>query len=231
VHGFFAWCGTTDLSTNRPFTFSNPVETIRKFTARQVREEQEATLATTSIDDLLKMFSALMRWKNGVLVRPFALLYFAGIRPYELNRLAGREDELINLKTGVIHIPANVSKTKHPRQIDIPENLATWLKAYPEDLIPKNFGNLNKKARKHYKLAHDEQRHSFISYHVALHRSIGDAALQAGNSESIVKRHYLNVHTREEGSLFSRIMPDLERRRAIIAPEPEIEVPSHLKAV
>ena len=34
-----------------------------------------------------------------------------------------------------------------------------------------------------------EARHSFISYHVALHRSIGDAALQAGDSEGIVKRH------------------------------------------
>jgi len=31
-------------------------------------------------------------------------------------------------------------------------------------------------------------RHSFISYHIALHRSTGDAALRAGNSELIIMR-------------------------------------------
>jgi hypothetical protein len=46
-----------------------------------------------------------MRWRGGVLVRPFALLYFAGIRPDELKRMAGREKELFNLRTGSITIP------------------------------------------------------------------------------------------------------------------------------
>lgn len=207
LQGFFAWSATADTATNRPFTFSNPVEGIRKFSARQVREEQDAKPATTSPQDALHLFSVLSRWRGGVLVRPFALLYFAGIRPGELERMKGRESELVNLKTRTITIPANVSKTRHERQIAISDNLAAWLKASPGDLMPMNFAALNKKVRKHFKHSHDEARHSFISYHVALHRSIGDAALQAGNSESIVKRHYLNTHTREEGGEFFRIVP------------------------
>lgn len=250
LHGFFAWAATPDAGSNRPFTFSNPVEGIRKFTARQVREEQDAKPSTTSPEDVRRLFSVLMRWRGGVLVRPYAYLYFAGLRPDELKRIAGlrpdelekkegltpeelkslasREPDLVNMKTRTITIPANVSKTRHERQVAISDNLAAWLKAFPGDMIPKNFEALNKKARKHFKLSHDEARHSFISYHVALHRSIGDAALQAGNSESIVKRHYLNTHTREEGGEFFRIVPG--KRRAELA-KPAKKQPSHLRAV
>jgi integrase len=229
LHGFFAWSSKPDIGTSRPFCFSNPVDEVRKFTARQVREQQASKVITTSTEDTRRIFSALMRWKNGVLVRPYALLYFAGLRPSEVAKIAGRDSELINLKTRTIIIPANVSKTHHERQVHISENLAAWLKAYPVDTIPMNYEALNKKARKHFKLTHDEQRHSFISYHVALHRSIGDAALQAGNSESIVKKHYLNTHTREEGDEFFRIVPG--KNRAILRPAETSPAPTHLKAI
>lgn len=231
LHGFFEWCAASDASTNRPFTFANPAATVRKFSSRQVREEQDAKPATTSPEDVRRMFSVLMRWRGGVLVRPFAFLYFAGIRPDELKRMAGRERELVNLKTRTITIPANVSKTRHERQVAISDNLAAWLKAFPGELIPTNFEALNKKVRKHFELTHDEARHSFISYHVALHRSIGDAALQAGNSEGIVKRHYLNTHTQDEGSAFFRSVPDLAGSKAALAPQPAPVAKKHLKVV
>jgi len=150
LQGFFAWCAKADAASNRPFTFTNPVEGTRKFSARQVREEQDAKPVTS---------------------------VFSG------------------------------------------------------PVIPPDFERLNKKVRKHFGLSHDEARHSFISDHVALHRSIGDAALQAGNSEAIVKRHYLNTHTREEGGEFFRIVPDPKRRRAVLAPEKEVNPNPHLVAV
>lgn len=229
LQGFFAWSTIADAASSRPFTFSNPVEGIRKFSSRQVREEQEAKPATTSPEDVRRLFSVLMRWRGGILVRPFALLYFAGIRPDELKRMARREAELVNLKTRTITIPANVSKTRHERQVSISANLVAWLHAFSGDLIPRNFEALNKKVRKHFTLSHDEARHSFISYHVALHRSIGDAALQAGNSESIVKRHYLNTHTREEGDAFFRVVPC--ERRAKLEIDRKAQRPGQLKVV
>ncbi len=216
LHGFFAWCAIPDAPSNRPFLFENPVTSVRKFSARQVREDQSAKPETTSPENLIKQFTALMRWRNGALVRYFALLYFAGIRPDELKRMSGREDELINLKTKTITIPADVSKTRHERQVTISKNLLNWLNYAPASIIPKNFDRLAKRARAKFKLTHDEARHSFISYHVALHRSIGDAALQAGNSESIVRLHYLNLHPSEEGDQYFRIVPVPEERRARI---------------
>lgn len=231
LSGFFSWASTPDPATNRPFTFENPVAKVRRFKARAVRDEQDAKPATTTPARVRRMFSVLLRWRDGLLVRYFAYLYFSGIRPEEIKRLAPREAELVNLKTGIITIPANVSKTRHERQVRISENLAAWLEfTKGKPIIPPNFDRLTKLARKHFSLSHDEARHSFISYHVALHRSVGDVALQAGNSESIVRRHYLNTHTREEGAEFFRIVPDKKWRRAVLA-KPLAKSRPHLKVV
>jgi hypothetical protein len=218
-----------DLTTNRPWCFTNPVANVKQFSAQQVAE-QRPPKATTSPEDLRHMLSFLMRYQGGKLVKFFVLSYFAGIRPEgELEKLAKREKELINLKTRCITIPANMSKTKADRQITISDNLFRWLTAYKDfPIIPVNFKTNHWKVRTHFELKRDETRHSFISYHVAVHRSVGDVALQAGNSESMVRKHYLRLHTREEGDEFFRIIPG--KRRAVLA-EPKQEQPSHLRAV
>ena len=235
ISQFFDWAMTEDLSTNRPWCFANPVEKVRKYTAQQVAE-QRPEKSTTSPDDLRHFFSFLMRYRGGRFVKTFALAYFAGIRPSkddsELTKLAEHEEDFINLKTGQIFIPAKFSKTKNDRQITITDNLRAWLEAYRDfPIIPTNYGTPLSKIRTHFDLKRDETRHSFISYHVALHRSIGDAALQAGNSESMVRKHYLNLHTKEEGEAFFAIVPDLETRRAIVAKEIVQSAPGALKAV
>jgi Type I restriction enzyme R protein N terminus (HSDR_N) len=88
LNGFLSWSATPDAGTNRPFTFENPVAAVRKFSARQVREGQDAKPHTTSPEATAHFFSVLMRWRGGVLTRYFAFLYFAGIRPDELKRLS-----------------------------------------------------------------------------------------------------------------------------------------------
>jgi|14_taG_2_1085336.scaffolds.fasta_scaffold05738_1 hypothetical protein len=232
LNHFFKWAGESDLPTNRPWCFSNPVESVRRFTAKQV-SEQRAPVSITSPNDVQRLLSVLLRWRDGCLSKCFALAYFAGIRPDgELRKLAKREKELINLKTRTIHIPAEVSKTKESRQVTISDSLAEWLTALDDrPIVANNFDRLMKQARKHFNLSHDETRHSFISYHVALHRSVGDAALQAGNSESIVKKHYLNLRPQEEGASFFSIIPDLGSRRAISSPEITHSTPASLKAI
>jgi hypothetical protein len=42
---------------------------------------------------------------------------------------------------------------------------------------------------------------------VGKHRSIGEAALQAGNSESIIRKHYLDLKTTDEAERFCGILP------------------------
>ncbi len=178
----------------------------------------------------MRIFSVLMRWKEGKLVRYFAYTYFAGIRPEEMLRFAPLEESLVNLKTRTITIPANVSKTRHERKVMISPNLMEWLRRFPGPIYPTNFRRLNSQIRKHFGISHDEARHSFISYHVALHRSLGEAALQAGNSETIIRRHHLNLHPQEEGAAFFQIVPTKNNRKAILAPS--VESPQqHLRAI
>ena len=100
-----------------------------------------------------------------------------------------------------------------------------------QPIVPKNFDRLNKEFRKQHGFTHDETRHTFISYHVALNRSVGDVALQAGNSESIVKKHYLNIFPQEEGRSFFQIVPDLENELAIFSDKEEVELKSNLKVI
>jgi len=169
--------------------------------------------------------------KSGAFVPAYALLYFAGTRPAELQRLGSKRAEFINRRTTTINIPASISKTKEKRLLTIGENPAAWLDAFPGPIIPPNYRRGNEQIRKHFKPTHDEARHSFISYHVALHRSTGDAALQAGNSEAVVKGHYLNTHPAEEGAAFFAIVPDLEARRAVLSTEIPHPVPGALKAI
>ena len=167
----------------------------------------------------------------------FALAYFAGIRPStdqgELAKLSVREDELINLTTGRIMLPADMTKTKDSRPIVISDNLNAWLQAYKDlPIVPVNLKNDYQKIRSKFGLQNDETRHSFISYHVALHRSIGDTALQAGNSERMIKKHYLDHHSKEEGQAFFSIYPNKKTSTAEFRKmKKEEKKHGHLKAI
>jgi hypothetical protein len=74
--------------------------------------------------------------------------------------------------------------------------------------------------RQKFDVGHDVLRHTFISMHVAKFRSMGDAALQAGNSESIIRRHYLNVTTPQEADAFFNVLP---ARRGAAQPLPAVQ--------
>ncbi len=117
---------------------------------------------------------------------------FAGVRPgVPSGEITKLEPEDINLETGMIHIRAEVSKVREPRRVAIQPNLAAWLRAYPLKKYPIVVGNFQKKRAKfkdQFDLTHDVLRPTFISMFVAKFRSIGEAAIQAGNSENIIRR-------------------------------------------
>ncbi len=135
LSSFFKWAGKTDLPTNRPWTFNNPTDNIPAYSNKRVSEERP-DIVTTPPETTKELLSYAMNYKGGKLAKWFAFAYFAGIRPStdlgELVKLARREDELINMTTGTIMLPANVAKTKYSRQVTISENLKLWLKAYKD---------------------------------------------------------------------------------------------------
>lgn len=207
LSSFFNWCA----DPRRRWVTSNPVDHVHKF-----KNTGRGVIEALSIKDALRLMRKVEKFKDGRLVPYFALALFAGIRPGpdgELHKLATQpdRDKLIDRKRGVIHIPESISKTSQKRQIVIRPNLARWLDLFGTDILPVNHDRDVKTLRRRHGLTHDVLRHSFITYHVSAFRSVGDAAIEAGNSEAVTKKHYLNLATQREGLAFWRIAPKGEK--------------------
>ena len=169
---------------------------------------------TLTAEQAEKLMRHIETFAGGVFVSYFSLCLFAGIRPSVLvGEISKLRPENINLDTGVIHIEPEVSKVRMKRNVTILPNLAAWLRAYPLDRFPiipkKNATNLRRLIFEQFGLTHDVLRHTVISMHVGKFRSMGEAALQAGNSESIIRKHYLDLKTPAEAEAFFSILPAL----------------------
>jgi len=185
----------------------NPIEK----TPHHRIHHRRGSAVTITAEKAQKLMEHVEQYKGGRLVPYFALCLFAGIRPSIIDgEISKLQPEQINLSTGVIHIEPEVSKVRMKRLVTIQPNLAAWLKAYPLDrflIVPTNITKIRRKVFDAFELGHDVMRHTFISMFVAKYRSMGEAALQAGNSESIIRKHYLDLKSKEEAEQFFGILP------------------------
>ncbi|MCU0792167.1 MAG: site-specific integrase [Opitutaceae bacterium] len=214
LHAFFAWAEKAP----RKWITSNPVAEVKTITLTRGLPE---IISVRTARDLMS-FVATYRGQGkepkpaGFLVPYFSLALFAGIRPAinegEIIRL-GRLKNLaavIDLKNRVIRITPEIAKTKDIRQVTIQPNLESWLRAYPGDKFPITPPSLFDEVsfvRKKFALGHDVLRHTFITMHVTKFRSMGDTALQSGNSEKMIKKHYLNIANPDDADAFWSIVP------------------------
>jgi hypothetical protein len=220
LRSFFAWCMGMENDSPMPgvvrrWHVENPAASVPK---EQTEEGVPEVLAVEAAVNLMKEVELV---RGGEVVPYFALALFAGIRPGpggELVKLAAHEGlnvphrsaggrPLMDFERGTLTIPADVAKTGRKRVVTIQDNLKAWLAAYPGPVFPRGHDRVIKSIRKRCGLGHDVLRHSFISYHVAAFGSKGRTALEAGNSEAIIDKHYLNLPTEAEGRAFFSIMP------------------------
>ena len=203
------------FALQRDWITDNP---LMKIPPRRIRRRRGG--ATTFTAQQAKDLMAYVEEHHTSAVPFFALCLFAGIRPClrtgEILRLPA---EHVKIDASMICLDAKASKVREPRNITIQPNLSAWLKAYPLDkfpIIPANLQHIREKVALKFPLSHDVMRHTFISMFVAKFRSIGEAAIQAGNSEGIIRRHYLDLKSPEEAAEFFGILP---RSAATAAPE------------
>lgn len=202
LHSFFAWCG----EGQRRWLGDNPAAPVQKFKVNRGVPDALTVAQAASLMDYVAGY------EGGKLGRYFALALFAGLRTGEggeLHKLATHPErgKLIDLKNNVIHVQPEVSKTGQYRQIKIRPNLRRWLLDSPAEILPTNHNRLVKHVRARFKLSHDVLRHTFFSMYVAAFDSVGRAALEGGNTEGIIRRHYLNLSSLEEGKQFWEIEP------------------------
>ncbi|OAM88246.1 site-specific integrase [Termitidicoccus mucosus] len=202
-------CAFFNHAVRKEWVGGNPVAKIPRNRIEHNRGSAEALTAERAAQLMAHVESV----HGGAFVPFFALCLFAGIRPEgEISKLPAAD---VRLENAAITIEPWVSKVNMRRLITIQPNLAAWLKAYPLDEYPvippkdkmKSIAKKLTRIRQKFGVGHDVLRHTFISMHVGKFRSMGDTALQAGNSESIIRRHYLNVTTTQEAEAFFGIAP------------------------
>ena len=205
----------------RKIIAANPLAEIPQVKIQKARGTA-ATLSAAEAADFLRWLESYLGQRNkngtwwgkpGCMVPYFALALFAGVRPdWRDGEMAKLRPEHVRLDTGVILIEPEVSKVNEKRAVTIQPNLRLWLERYPLDEFPiipsRRFKAMWKDVREQRKLPHDVLRHTYISMTAGAFRSVGDAALQAGNSEAVIRRHYLDLKSVEEADAFWRIVPE-----------------------
>jgi len=136
--------------------------------------------------------------------RYFAIGLFAGVRPYEIDRLKPKD-----ISEQYIEITAANAKCRKRRLVTIEPNLKAWLQ------VSSKTPTKNKRRRKlaltnaaNIGWYTDVMRHSFASYHLAFHESADKTALEMGHRDTrMLFRHYRELVTREEAVEFWKIYP------------------------
>lgn len=138
-----------------------------------------------------------------------AMVLFGGVRVEEVEKL---DWNAVNFKTGHIEISVAVSKVSSERFCPILPNLKKWLLPISKPsgrIVSRTLLHAQRKVWKKadlYPWTPDAHRHSFISYR---RRIIGDVqtALDAGTSETVIKKHYKRPVTPKDANLYFAIVP------------------------
>jgi integrase len=197
------------------------------------KQRREQTIETWSPDEL----KTILETVHHEFLPWVVLSAFAGIRTFELfpdEKFVAekRKDVLkwsdIDLDAGRIVVPAAVSKTAEKRALSIHPTLAAWLRL----IQPANLFELDSeilsgsppwRPRKSWggqscidRLAStlgtawkkNALRHSFGTYRVQQTQSAGATALEMGNSERMIKAHYLDAgRTPDEAAEWFSLAP------------------------
>jgi integrase len=151
-------------------------------------------LATAQIDRDAAKTGSNHRYIGAQGLLPLLVLgAFAGMRTAEVQRQLWND---IHLEAGQIEVTAEKGNTAQNRLIPIQPNLAAWLKRCKRTgetccdygRVPDALARLSQRAEVEWK--HNGLRHSYISYRVAQTQDVPKVALEAGNSERMIFKHY-----------------------------------------
>lgn len=146
------------------------------------------------------------------LVQYLALCLFGGLRPSEAFRIQPE-----NMRDGHVEVYGKKVRARNRRLVTIGETLKAWLDKYPGDFSPVNLQRRIIAVRKGtavtdfgpvepIRWTQDCMRHSFVSYHYAIHGAKATAT-EAGHSEAVLFQHYRELVRRADADMFWGILP------------------------
>ena len=205
LHNFFGYC------VGRGYTEENPVARADKV---KVLRKPPGILSTADTAALLAAASA-------EIVPALAIGFFAGLRTAEIQRLDWQQ---IDLRRNFIEVTAENAKSSQRRLVDITPNLRAWLEPHARPSGPVRLTEMRHHdrfdvARKTAGIGWPPNacRHSYASYHLALHQDAAKTSLQLGHTNTAVLfQHYRELATREDAAAYFEIMPDNVQPKNII---------------
>ncbi|MBL9138514.1 MAG: site-specific integrase [Verrucomicrobiales bacterium] len=141
-----------------------------------------------------------------------AITFFAGLRSKEVQRLDWTD---VDLARAFIAVGRDKAKTASRRLVPIAPNLAEWLALDRQEsgpLWPKRewaFHQAQSSTAERAGLSWRENaaRHSFCSYRLAQIRNSAQVAMEAGNSQTMIHRHYAELVRPDEADQWFGIRP------------------------
>ncbi len=156
----------------------------------------------------------LFEWvvdKEPVILGRLALEAFAGLRFSSASKLSLDD---INFTEEGLSLPASKIKTRRRQYLDeLPANLWEWLRVAKEDcwqIGEHDYRHRKCAAFKYAGVPHPRNclRHSFATYHVALHKDAGwTARLLCHRNQQQLYTHYLGRATAKEGEAYFNVRP------------------------
>jgi len=181
-----------------------------------------------TVDELRRVLDAVeAEW------RPWVVLgAFCGLRPEEIAppqkkgaskaTKRGIRCEEIDFRFKVIHLPSVVSKVDTPRNVPLCDAALAWLAwaGITEGMTgpvclrnPSEKGETARLGKLVFKdgWPQDILRHSYGSFRNSLIRNLPQVAEEMGTSETMLRRHYHNPRTKEEGEAYFNLRPSVIR--------------------
>jgi len=196
----------------------NPCSEIKKFKDRSGKQPE-----IFSPSEAAAILEHAVRPEE--LIPAIAIGLFAGLRPSECRRLDWSE---IRWDQKRLWVDSTKTKTAQPRWVAMSDNLLEWLSPYrrasgPVDpLAEENRARLHRDTVKRARLSRwpkDGLRHSFGSYHMALHQNAALTADEMGHMNTVmIHEHYENPRvTKEDAVTYFNIRP-------LVAPEKIVRI-------
>ena len=193
---------------------SNPCANVHQ---PRLKRKNEVVIYTP--EQVQSIFNACIDYQDGdkrvcsECAIPFAVLFFAGVRPVEFTRLTW---ENINLESGFIRLSGDVTKTGRTRNIPITDTLRAWLETLPQDqrdgkIMPQDWRGKSQRVKKEAGICgreyQDAARHTYGSYTVALEGIDYVRATMGHGHTATFETHYNNALTIPQAKKYLEIMP------------------------
>lgn len=182
---------------------------------RKVKQGGDKKPAETFHPDVVRKLFQTASVHHPEIVPTFALLFFAGLRPEETQRMTWNN---IKFKEGYIDITPAMSKTRDGRHVKIQPALSAWLMQYrktsgpvsPSKYVTRRLREQVMKKAGLTEWPNDVARHTFATSHFTAFKDSGATCKELGHfgSQSTFQRHYKGLMTDDEAKAFWNITPD-----------------------